>query len=148
MNQYRITSVDVTIDPDVKTTFKMVKRWPTESIVITLSGQTIKDRRGGLRQILQEWRAADGENSVWWYRTGTVPKDLVLFVYWVIAGRVRWKSKMFMIEEDKTMQFSNQSKPMYGKVWFGLFDFEPIPRKEQVNMKGFQGFRYFYPDQQ
>lgn len=131
----------VEINPMVKTTVKMTNH--PDAILVTLSQQTIKDRRGGLRQILREWQASDGENLTWWYRTGTMPKHLVIWVYWVIGGRVRWKSKLLMIEENRTFQFSGRSEPMYGKTWLGLFDFEPIPRRQQISVKGFQGFRYF-----
>lgn len=115
----------------------------TDSIVITLSQQTIKERRGGLRQILNEWRDSDGEKTTWWYKCGAAPKVEIVNVYWVIGGRVRWKSKLLQVERDKWMMFS-PGTPMYGKCWLILFDFEPIPRRDQVYMKGFQGFRYFY----
>lgn len=131
----------VTISPNCRTTVRMSE--PPDAILVTLSQQTIKDRQGGLRQILEEWRNSDGENLTWWYRIGHPPKHLVIWVYWVIGGRIRWKSKLYMIEENRTFQFSGRSQPMYGKAWLGLFDFEPIPRRQQIQHKGFQGFRYF-----
>lgn len=117
----------------------------TDAIVVTLSMQTIKERRGGLRQILAEWRDADGERSTWWYKCGTAPTREILTVYWVIGGRVRYKAKLATIERNKEMRFSNRTAPMFGKVWLVLFDFEPIPKDRQIVMKGFQGFRYANP---
>ena len=136
----------ITFSPGVKTSFEMVDRWPADAIILTLSGETIKKRKGGLRQILKEWKDADG-NTLWYYKSGTAPKDEVQTVYWVIAGRIRWKSKLAFIERNQAKKFSNHSEPIFGKVWFALFDFEPIPRSQQAECKGFQGFRYFFDNQ-
>ena len=116
-----------------------------DAIVVTLSQQTIKDRRGGLRTILKEWRDSDGENRVWLYRLGNAPKHDIQEVYWVIAGRIRWKSKFAGIDQRVTIKFGERT--LRGKAWLILFDFEPIPRKQQIALKGFQGFRYFNPEQ-
>lgn len=116
-----------------------------DSILITLSQQTIKDRRGGFRKIIQEWKDSDGYSLMWWYKCGTAPKDpeKVNYVYWVIKGRIRYRCRLAHIVKDKWMKFSEQSKPMYAKNWLVLFDFEPVPRDLQIDRKGFQGFRYF-----
>lgn len=66
----------------------MIDCWPADAIILTLSVETIKKRKGG-----------------------------------------------------------NHSEPIFGKVWFALFDFEPIPRSQQAECKGFQGFRYFFDNQ-
>ncbi len=113
-----------------------------DAIIITLSQQTIKDRRGGYRKILQEWLEADGERGLWYYKCGNAPKHDVTIVYWIVMGRIRWQSRLVTIHRDKTMQFTNSFKPMYAKAWLELIDFEPIPRNLQIERKGFQGFRY------
>lgn len=112
-----------------------------DAIVVTLSMNTIRERRGGLRQILAEWRDADGERSTWWYKCGAAPTREIVNVFWVIGGRIRYKSTLLAIERNKTMMFT-VGTPMFGKAWLILFDFEPIPRHRQIEMKGFQGFRY------
>lgn len=112
----------------------------TDAIVVTLSQQTIKERRGGLRQILAEWHDADGERSTWWYKCGTAPTRDIVTVYWVIGGRVRYKAKLAGIERNKEMTFGQTT--MFGRAWLVMFDFELIPRRKQIYMKGFQGFRY------
>lgn len=119
-----------------------------DSILITLSQKTIKDRRGGFKKILEEWRSADGEQSTWWYKCGTAPKDPenVNWVYWVVKGRIRYRARLLDVVKDREIQFTNQSKPMFAKRWLVLFDFEQIPRRLQINRKGFQGFRYFDSD--
>lgn len=114
-----------------------------DSILVTLSQQTIRDYRDGYRGILTAWRCSDGENMAWWYRTGNGPKQDVVWVYWVIAGRIRWRCRLLNLVKDKWMQFSNRSDPMYAKCWLVMIDFEPIPRELQIERKGFQGFRYF-----
>lgn len=117
-----------------------------DSILITLSQKTIAERRGGYRQIITEWKSADGDPITWWYRLGTAPRhsENIEWVYWVVKGRIRWRCRLAGIEKNKEMRFSNQSKPMYGKNWLILFDFEEIPRHLQPLRKGFQGFRYFH----
>jgi len=118
-----------------------------DAIVVTLSMNTIRERRGGLRQILTEWHDADGERSTWWYKCGTAPTRDVVTVFWVIGGRIRYKSTLADIRRNETMRFSNRTAPMFGKVWLVLFDFQPIPRDQQIPMKGFQGFRYINSNQ-
>lgn len=117
----------------------------TTAIIVTLSMQTIKERRGGFRQILSEWQDADGDSSTWWYKCSVKPKRDIISVYWVINGRVRYKSKLAGTEVYKNMKFSNQDTPKFGRAWLVLFDFEPIPKRQQIVMKGFQGFRYANP---
>lgn len=112
-----------------------------DAILITLSQKTIKERRGGIRTIFMEWSNADGEKSTWSYKVGNAPKHEVLWVYWVIGGRVRWRSRILAVHKKKWVRFSNRSTDMFG-TWIEMFDFEPIPRKEQFDQKGFQGFRY------
>lgn len=120
------------------------KHDPTlDSIVVTLAAKTIKERKGGLKQILSEWKQSDGEKLTWWYKLGNAPKNPVIWVYWVLGGRIRCRSRLAGIVKTREMQFSDQSKPLYGKVWLVLFNFEPIPRAQQIDMQGFQGFRYF-----
>lgn len=116
-----------------------------DSILITLSTQTIKDRRGGFKRILKEWMNADGEDSTWWYKTGNGPKypERIAWVYWVINGRIRYRCRLLELVKNKEMQFQNQLVPKYAKCWLVLFDFEHVPRHQQIAQKGFQGFRYF-----
>lgn len=119
----------------------------SDSILITLSRDTIKARKGGYRQIAREWLASDGENSTWWYKCGTAPKDpdSICWVYWVIAGRVRWRCKLLQVERDRSMVFNGREDPIYARAWLVLFDFEQLPKRDQVERKGFQGFRYYQP---
>jgi len=112
-----------------------------EAIVITLSQQTIKDRKGGYRQIIEEWESCT-DTWFWYYKCGNAPKMPVTTIYWVIMGRIRWKCLLIDIDRDKWIQFSNRTAPMYAKAWLILTDFEPIPRRQQIIQKGFQGFRY------
>lgn len=116
-----------------------------DSILITLSKQTIQDRRGGFRRILKEWYDSDGEHQTWWYKLGTAPKDYsrINWVYWVIDGRIRYRCRLLSILKNKEMTFNNQKGSMFAKNWLCLFDFEFIPRTIQIERKGFQGFRYF-----
>ena len=116
----------------------------TDSIIITLSKQTIKERRGGLRQILKEWSASDGDNKVWGYMMRNVPTQEIINVYWVIAGRIRWKCKIAEVRQNRWKRLGRGGKvEEYSTYCVFLFDFEPIPRIDQMEMKGFQGFRYF-----
>lgn len=118
---------------------------PPDGIILTLSQRTIQQRRGGYKQIVQEWKDSNGEKMTWWYRSGTAPRDTsnIEWVYWVVAGRIRWRCRLLEIEKNVTKMFS-VGNPMFGKNWFVMFDFEPIPKHLQVEHKGFQGFRYYY----
>lgn len=119
---------------------------PLRSIVLTLSQQTIADRRGGYRAILSEWANSDGENLTWWYKCGNAPKEpnQILYVYWVVKGRIRYRCRLLEVVKNTEMTFGTRT--MFAKNWLVLFDFEPIPRDQQVTMKGFQGFRYYDQD--
>jgi len=112
-----------------------------EAIIITLSQKTIQERRGGYRQILAEWQSCSDE-WFWYYKCGNAPIMPVTTVYWVILGRIRWKCLLIDILKDTSVQFSNQSEQIYAKAWLQLTDFEPLPRRQQIPRKGFQGFRY------
>lgn len=115
-----------------------------DSILITLSQKTIKERRGGYRQIVDEWICSDGNPQTWWYKSSTAPKDpdRINYVYWVVMGRIRWRSRLAQVKKDSWEKFGGK-EPMYSKRWFVMFDFEPVPRKFQLPRTGFQGFRYF-----
>ena len=112
-----------------------------DSIIVTLSQNTIKEREGGFRKILSEWNKSDGENITWWYRCGNKPKRDFIFVYWVIGGRVRYFSRVCGIERADELH-TDDGRIIKGKYWVGCFDFESIPARFQVKRKGFQGFRY------
>ena len=112
-----------------------------EAIIITLSQQTIKDRRGGYRQIVEEWESRT-DSALWYYRCGNAPVHDITTVYWVVMGRIRWKCLLVGIKRHEFMLFSNRTEPMYAKAWLMLTDFEAIPRRAQIERKGFQGFRY------
>lgn len=116
-----------------------------DSILITLSLHTIKKRSGGLRQIINEWLASDGERQFWYYKVGNAPKspERILNVFWIINKRVRWKCKLFHVERDRPEITFTDGRTMAAKSWLVLFDFEPIPRSMQLDIRGFQGFRYF-----
>lgn len=115
------------------------------SIVITLSQQTIKERRGGYKKIISEWLISDGELTTWWYKIGTAPKKAedIEWVYWVINGRIRWRCRLLQIEKNMEKQFGEAGNVMYSKNWLVLFDFESLPKLQQIKKQGFQGFRYF-----
>lgn len=115
-----------------------------DSIVITLSQSIIKERKGGYKEIVKEWLNADGEKGgVWCYKCHVLPKypDKVLWVYWVISGRIRWKCKMAGTFKNRTIDFPGQNKSITGN-WLIVMCFEPIPKKIQIEMKGFRGFKY------
>lgn len=127
-------------------------REPTDSILVTLSKATIAEygrqtyQRGiGFSRIIKDWLAADGENGTWSYKLANAPKMEIVWVYWVIGGKIRWRSRVLEIHRNKTIQFSNRSEPMFAKVWLEMFDFEKLPRP-YIERKGFQGFRYYYPE--
>ena len=109
-----------------------------DSILVTLGQSTIKDRKGGYKLIAKEWLNADGEQDTWWYRCGNAPKREVVYVYWVIGGRIRWRSRLLDIHKDITMTFDNQTEAKYAKAWLVLYDFETIPRQLQTIRKGFK----------
>lgn len=125
----------------------MIER-PT-AIVITLSQSLINERLGGYAKILREWKDADGEKSCWWYKMGNAPRhaESILWVYWVVKGRIRWRCRLLEVVKDRHMTFTD-GRTMYAKTWLVLMDFEPIPRRHQVELKGFQGFRYHTPYQE
>lgn len=110
-----------------------------------MSSQTIKDRRGGWRKILSEWKNADGEHSTWWYKCGNAPKyqDRIAWVYWIVQGRIRWRCRLLEVHKNVEITFDRQSTPKFARAWLVLFDFEQIPRHLQTYQRGFQGFRYF-----
>lgn len=115
------------------------------AIAITLSQQTIKERIGGYKRILTEWANADGEHSTWWYKCATLPRypEKIKYVYWVIKGRIRYRSLLVEVVKNKTMKFDGNPNLFENSNFLVLVDFEEIPRKQQIVMKGFQGFRYF-----
>lgn len=112
-----------------------------DAIILTLSQRIIKERPGGFRQILKEWSEANGEPYTWSYRVKSVPKQDITTVFWVIGGRIRYKSKVLDKHRNQTIQFVNRPITMTGN-WVEMFDFEPIPKNKQQSYQGFQGFRY------
>ena len=112
-----------------------------DSILVTLSQAIIKERDGGYKKIIQEWLASDGENLSWWFRMGNAPKREFLYIYWVVAGRIRYRCLATMYPSDQVTL--DDGRILDGKNWACCFDFEAIPRALQLNKKGFQGFRYF-----
>ena len=112
-----------------------------EAIIITLSQKTIAERKGGYRQIVEEWESCT-DTWFWWYKCGNAPIHPVTTIYWVVMGRIRWKCLLVDIRRNETMRFSNRTEPIYAKAWLMLTDFEAIPRRAQIERKGFQGFRY------
>lgn len=115
-----------------------------DSIMVTLSRNTIKNRKGGFKEIVQEWLEMDGIHYTWYYKLSSGPKDpsRISWVYWVIGNRVRYRSRVLEVERKKAMIFSHDQKPIFARAWLVCFDFEAIPRRSQVYFKGFQGFRY------
>lgn len=115
---------------------------PPIAIAVTLSQQTIADRKGGFKTILEEWNNPD---IIWYYRCGNLPKFTeLLYVFWVIGGRYRYVSVIAGMEKDKTMRFVRENgtfAEMHGN-WILNIDYKPIPRRYQEPRKGFQGFRY------
>lgn len=114
-----------------------------DSIIITLSQRTIKERKGGYGAIIKDWVSSNGDPLTWWYKCGNAPKhpERIAWVFWSIGGAIRWKCRLSHIEKDREVEFGH-GVTMYAKNWLVLFDFEPIPKKYQISKKGFQGFRY------
>ena len=117
----------------------------SDAILVTLSQATIKDRVGGYRQIIQEWLQSDGERVIWHYKCGNLPKRDVVWVYWVIGGKVRWRARVMETHKNKEMTFTDRDGSNPRRLtgnFLALIDFEQLPHP-QVNRKGFQGFRYY-----
>lgn len=114
-----------------------------DALLITLSQSQIKKQ--GYKNIAKEWEKIDGDPLTWWYKMATAPKhlDRIIWVYWIVKGRIRWRCRYVGIEKDKAMEFGNRPGEHYAKVWLILVDFERIPRSEQVEQKGIRGFRYW-----
>lgn len=113
-----------------------------EAIIITMSQQTIKDRPGGYKRIMEEWMGSNGD-TIWNYRCINPPVHPVSIIYWVIAGRIRWQCRLVSVQKVKRRHSSDVfRKRIYAMAWLELIDFEAIPRQIQPAMKGFQGFRY------
>jgi len=116
-----------------------------DCIIITLGKAAIKDHPGGWRAIIKEWKMADGESGGFWiYKCGTAPKhwDKINYVYWVVGGKIRARSRLVDVRKDLTIDFGD-GRELYGKRWLVLCDFEMFPMGERFGMKGFRGFRYF-----
>ncbi len=112
-----------------------------EAIILTIGQKLIQTRPGGYAKIVKEWNACN-DSSLWYYNLPNAPVHPITTVYIVVMGRIRWKCLLVGIERDKAIQFSNSPEPMYAKAWLMLTDFEAIPRRAQIERKGFQGFRY------
>ena len=109
-----------------------------DSILITLGQDQIKSY-GGFKNVLTEWRKCNGSPLFWYQAIHQLPKQKVVYVYWVIGGKIRYKSKLFDIDHGHNGPMIKHTSPN----WLVCFDFEHIPKLSQLERKGFQGFRYF-----
>lgn len=125
-----------------------MKNWeyPSTTILVTLTEKDIRDRPGGLKQIVKEWKYTDGETLSWWYRTDVPPSKAVTVVYWVIDGVVRYRSKLDQVHLNKKVHFPDKPRPTFGAVWFSLSNFESLPPDQHKEVKRFSGWKYINPE--
>lgn len=132
--------------------FKMSKNridnWvkPSNTILVTLTEKDIRDRQGGLKQIIKEWKYSNGVTLSWWYRTDFSPSLGVTVVYWVIDGVVRYQSKLDQVHLNKKVHFPDKPRATFGAVWFSLSNFESLPPAQRKEVKRFAGWKYINPE--
>ena len=120
-------------------------REPCDAIVCTISATCIKDQPNGYRGLIEAFDLCDGDRQIFYWRMSNKPKQEVIWLYLVIGNKVRWRARILDFQPAGYMEFED-GRCLFAKCWVRLFDFErlPAPQKE---MRGFQGFRYFYEHQ-
>lgn len=114
---------------------------PPIAILCTISQGCIKDQPDGYRGLIKSFEKCDGEKSIFWWRMTAKPKHDVLYFYFVIGGKIRWKAKLLQYVDGGEIKFDD-GRTLYARCWALLIDFERLPNP-QVRRSGFQGFRYF-----
>lgn len=111
-----------------------------DAMIITMDLKTLRTREGGYKRILQDMANCDEfKGHHWWYhRLANTPLqrhfDRVTIIFWVIGGRIRFQSLPLILSKDE--HGTTQECELV------TYNFDPIPRLKQVEMKGFRGFRY------
>lgn len=118
---------------------------PFPVILVNLTWEDIKEK-GGIKNIVREWKYSDGVLFSWWYRVDLAPSKIVTTVYWVVGGVVRYRSNLDRVELDKKIQFPNKTRPTFGRVWLNLSNFEALKPDQRVPVKRFAGWKYVNPD--
>jgi hypothetical protein len=110
-----------------------------DGIMITISAGMLKER--GIRDWLGDFLSAmNSDDHTYWYRLGCIPKQEVLYIYFVVGGKVKYRYNFVMYEGPGEMEFTN-GKIMDAKAW--LVGCGPVVRAPyEIRRKGFRGFRY------
>lgn len=99
-----------------------------DSIVISLGEQEIKNT-GGYTEVVKYMLQCDGRKVFVLDVEGVddeVHEDNILYVFIVVRGKVRWRSKLL--------------SSFRGAL--ALCDFEPVPKNLMLERKNFKGYRF------
>lgn len=111
---------------------------PPDGIIITISQQMLKEK-GAKNWLTNFFNAMSKEDWMYYIRVGSKPKQDILYVYFNIGGKVRYRCN-FVQTTHGDMTFSD-GKEMSAKVW--IITCGPLVKaRPPVPMKGFRGFRY------
>jgi len=92
------------------------------------------------REFLASLKRVNAGDEIWLAPLPTVPKIEVLYFYFLIKGRVRYRLNISHYEDGGTRTFSD-GRVWTAKTWAVLTG--PVVRPpHKVEMRGFQGFRY------
>jgi hypothetical protein len=117
-----------------------------DGIVITWS-QDMINLKGGLRSFVKHFQQTmASEDTVWLQKCKNQPKHDVLYVYIIVAGRVRYRCfyggyqvGVTTINEGTKNSFSGFQRISWPRVVLAG-PLKKAPHK--IYLKGFQGFRY------
>lgn len=117
-----------------------------EGIVITF-GYDLIEYKGGLRSFIRHFLLSmHDENCTWLQKCKNAPKNDILYVYIIIAGRLRYRCYYGGYQSGQTSIYNSDARSWSTStviIWPRIVLAGPVekcPFKRQL--KGFQGFRY------
>lgn len=107
-----------------------------------MSAQELKEKgyRNWLKNIRYWLDDARDEDALYYWRVGNQPtQKTLMYVYILIAGRIRYRGTYVETIGPQTMNFGGRE--LFGKAWVCMTG--PLVRAPfRIERKGFQGFRY------
>lgn len=117
-----------------------------EAIIKTIGKDVIRDI-GGMDTFIKSIESISEGGFVWFLKIGAVPKYEVLYCYLVVDNKIMYRAnicKIQEIQEGASMVFpgpNGTNRIVKGRFWLMLTG--PIIKPEEdIEMRGFQGFRY------
>lgn len=92
----------------------------------------------------------EDDNGLWYFMKKSLPTQDFLYVYLLWDGKIQYRTNLVLKERNKTYSFydyyqkeGDQGEPrtFYNKNWI-IIGGPAVKAPTEIQMKGFQGFRY------